>query len=285
MRKLIALSFLILFIAGCGGGKHMVLPTTPENNGLGNAGDSNANKGTGPSVVSFYSTIKPLFEQKCGTCHGQGSAFGNWSDYNQVLLKKDRIYQRVVVKKDMPLTGKLDENTRKLIGKWINDGAIAGSPLDQPEQPISEPTPTEPAPSEPQPVDPQPPVDGTPTDPITPPAPEVPAPVTPAPVQPEPVAPTPPSTPTVPGAPSEPLTFVKDVKPLFDSYCALCHNAGSGDFMPNWSEYSNAYNKKDRIIDRLIVKRDMPLGVDMPESARITIKTWIEQGALFDSVR
>lgn len=75
------------------------------------------------------------------------------------------------------------------------------------------------------------------------------------------------------------ITFNKDALPIFNKNCTVCHKAGSG--LPNWSNYAEAYAKRDRIMDRVVIQRNMPPpgAVPLQESEIQLVKEWIEQGA------
>jgi mono/diheme cytochrome c family protein len=74
-------------------------------------------------------------------------------------------------------------------------------------------------------------------------------------------------------------TYQKDILPIFTKNCSSCHNARSG--LPNWLDYQVAFGKKDRIMERDVVKRTMPPPGMPPlqESEVATIKKWLESGA------
>lgn len=264
MRKLL-LPIGLFILVGCGGGEHMQLPASSNVESVPTKTDNTKVE----NALTYNTAIKPLMQKKCSTCHGQGSAFGNWMEYNQVFLKKDRILNRVVQKKDMPLGGTMTDGERKTFEKWLQEGALEGDPV------ATEPTPIEQPPEEvPSPAPAEPPVaELPPQTPVNPPAAENPpqAPVNP---------PVPPPVSNPPAVVA--VTFVKDIKPLFERACSLCHNAGSGDFMPNWQEYSVSLAKKANIMDRVVIKKDMPMGTEFTQADRELVKKWIDQGALFD---
>ena len=75
-------------------------------------------------VPNFSKDIAPVFKAKCTMCHGAGKP--NPSDYmvySVALAQKDKIFNRVVEKKDMPMAIPMDQATRDLIAAWIKGGA------------------------------------------------------------------------------------------------------------------------------------------------------------------
>lgn len=83
--------------------------------------------------------------------------------------------------------------------------------------------------------------------------------------------------PTTPTATEATVTYVKDIKPLFDRTCSACHNEGSA--IPNWGLYEVSFAKKDRLLDRIVTRKDMPLGFPMSDSERTLVSEWIRLGA------
>src|SRR5271157_852930 len=76
-------------------------------------------------------------------------------------------------------------------------------------------------------------------------------------------------------------SYQKDALPIFQSKCAQCHNA-SNMADKNWLDYGIARSKKDRILDRVWTKKDMPpYGnvTNITDQERETLKNWVEQGA------
>lgn len=104
--------------------------------------------GVGANKLSPPPEIKALFD-RCSSCHNGSSAPGNWSNYDNILAKKDIIYNRVVEKKGAPMppmAGMLSDAERNMIGDWI----VAGAPA------ISNPVASEPvAAPAPVPLEPQ----------------------------------------------------------------------------------------------------------------------------------
>lgn len=73
-------------------------------------------------------------------------------------------------------------------------------------------------------------------------------------------------------------SYKKDAKPIFENKCMLCHN----DSMPdkNWMKYNIAVSKKDLILKRVWVLKDMPPGnvTVISYTEREILKNWIEEG-------
>jgi hypothetical protein len=76
-------------------------------------------------------------------------------------------------------------------------------------------------------------------------------------------------------SPEQP-TYITDIKPIIILYCVECHSYGSKN--GNWLDYKTLKSKSAALKQRIWVKRDMPMGYDMPELKRQTIKTWIGPG-------
>jgi len=74
------------------------------------------------------------------------------------------------------------------------------------------------------------------------------------------------------------VSYKKDALPIFQNRCSQCHNPSA---MPdkNWLEYDIAKSKKALILNRVWIKRDMPMGGNITEDERQIIKNWIEGGA------
>ena len=73
-------------------------------------------------------------------------------------------------------------------------------------------------------------------------------------------------------------TYRNDVYTVLSTYCASCH--GPNSVNGNWLDYATTISKSKEILDRVYVRRDMPLGQFMPDSSRQLIKNWIEQGCV-----
>jgi mono/diheme cytochrome c family protein len=78
------------------------------------------------------------------------------------------------------------------------------------------------------------------------------------------------------------IQFSKHIKPLFDTHCISCHQAGGtgpGDF----TDFSVIQAKKDAIKDRVGVRKDMPPNGPLPQEEIDLLITWIDCGAKPDS--
>lgn len=255
-------------LASCGE-KHLQLDRAKKA-----VGASAGNQG---ARVTFERDIRPIFKDKCSMCHNTGSAIPNWDIYDVSFSLKDRLMNRVVVLKNMPIGTTMTEQERGLLAEWIQLGAPQGKVVgaDEPTAPETAPPVVEPV--QPAPVEPPPPVVVIP-DPV------------PAPQPSEPVSGD--TTPTVPssgdGSVAEPVapgaeivTFTKVKTEVFDKYCALCHNENSGETMPNWGDYDISVARKDKLYNRVIEKMDMPMpGLPMTDEARELLKKWIDQGTV-----
>lgn len=75
-------------------------------------------------------------------------------------------------------------------------------------------------------------------------------------------------------------TYNDDIHPIVEKYCSACHRPGSG--LPVWTDYSQAFAKRNKIMERVVVNRSMPpKGMPQLDASDIAkIKTWIEDGAL-----
>lgn len=234
MKKLI---FLIpfLLLTSCGD-KHLVVDRSQVRAGANNQVDGASAK------VTFVRDIKPIFQRTCSACHNEGSAIPNWNNYEVSFVKKDRLLDRVVIKRDMPLGMPMTDEERGLVAEWLKLGAPEGKLNNQaPPTPIVRPEPEPAASPSPSPE--------------------------PAPV---------PST-----TESSILNYAKVKTAVFDQYCALCHNENGGDLMPNWGSYSITSGRKDKIYTRVVLEKTMPPeGMPFSEEARETLKKWIDDGAV-----
>lgn len=254
---------MIFSLTNCKGGKHAPQTEASTQNGeLNSSPQKPGNNNAGPTYVK---DIKPLFEKNCLPCHDKGSALGNWLDYKTVSTKKALIKTRVFEKKDMPLGKTLPESQRALIAKWVDMGASEGSlETDSPEQQ----PPTEEPQLPPVVTNPEPP---TSTEPA---------------INPNPVGTPEPGTTPEPATDLDPekITYVNDIKPFFEKYCSACHNENSGPMMPNWLQYDIAVLKKEALLDRVVVKKNMPLeGMPSPTlEERELLNLWIQKGMKYE---
>lgn len=72
-------------------------------------------------------------------------------------------------------------------------------------------------------------------------------------------------------------TYKKDARPIFEKRCASCHNEMWVD--KNWLDYSKAFENKDKIKLKVWKEKSMPVGQDMPQEERETIRKWVDEGA------
>jgi hypothetical protein len=80
------------------------------------------------SNFNFNDRISAIFQLNCATspaCHGSGSSYGVFTNYENVkaYVNTDKIQRRVIVYKDMPPAAPLADCDRLLIKKWIDAGA------------------------------------------------------------------------------------------------------------------------------------------------------------------
>ncbi len=240
MKKLLLLLPMLVLVS-CGD-KHMTLDRAKVSAG------ANTQAGAGDAAVTYVRDIKPIFQRACTACHNEGSAIPNWNSYEVSFAKKDRLLDRVVIKRDMPLGMPMTDEERALVAEWLKLGAPQGGAE-------STPPPTQVAMPEP---------------PSASPAPEAPSEPAPAP------APQPPTS-----SEGEILTYAKVKTAVFDQYCALCHNENTGDLMPNWGSFSVVSSRKDKIYTRVVLEKTMPPeGMPFSEEARDMLKQWIDEGAV-----
>ncbi len=214
----ILITSTVLILSACGNGDHM--PLSSSNSGLqGKPGQS-----SGSSNEVTFADVKPIFKRTCANCHVPGGTLPDWQDYSVAFAKRDRLYDRVIVKKDMPLGGGLSDDERKLIGKWLSGGALKGPVTRQQAPTVSAPAQSS------QPVN----------GPI--------------------------------------LTYNKDIRPIFEKNCTFCHSMDSG--LPNWMDYKVAFEKRNRLMGRVVVKKDMPMCSQVSDEDRELIRSWLESGAL-----
>lgn len=202
------------------------------------------------SLITFEQNIKPLFKEKCSLCHNAASALPNLLNYDVAFEKKDRLVDRVYLKRDMPLVAFMTDEERTLVKQWVDDGAVRGevNPNDTDTQ---DDTPVVGVPQPLEPINPPPPIvpdDGS----------------------------------VGSGEPFvEPsvLNFSTINASVFDRYCASCHNEKSPAVITNFGDYNKLYPRLDSLIYRVFITKDMPLDGSMPEAAREALRKWIAQGA------
>ncbi len=85
--------------------------------------------------ISFQKEVKPIFENRCIRCHSRHPSDDEFTEaplgvnFEQVEIIQSlthKIYNRVIVQKDMPLQNKtqITDLERSTIGQWIKQGAI-----------------------------------------------------------------------------------------------------------------------------------------------------------------
>ncbi len=83
-----------------------------------------------PNALTFQNGILQIIESRCLPCHAPNNSMNlpNWTDYNTIFAKRDKVYRFVVASHFMPLMGSaqaaaMTDQERSLIGQWINAGA------------------------------------------------------------------------------------------------------------------------------------------------------------------
>lgn len=73
------------------------------------------------------------------------------------------------------------------------------------------------------------------------------------------------------------ITYTKDIQPIFQDKCVLCHNSSMPD--KDWMNYELAFKNKDKIKKRL-EERTMPPGnvTQMTEEERKLVIQWVDEG-------
>jgi len=78
------------------------------------------------------------------------------------------------------------------------------------------------------------------------------------------------------------LSYTKNIKAILDQQCISCHVPGSGvagavgDFRT--FEGIKTYLDNGKVLDRVVVKKDMPQGGVMSQAQRDSINCWIAAG-------
>src|ERR1035437_2694876 len=71
-------------------------------------------------------------------------------------------------------------------------------------------------------------------------------------------------------------SFARDIRPMFKAKCTAC--SGSGKMNPkDWTDYATAVANKGLITQRVIVKKDMPMG-GWDQASRDKVAAWINGG-------
>jgi len=77
-----------------------------------------------PKNPTFTNPVQNIFANKCFICHNKRSMPGkDWTKYEQAYKYRKRIYDRVIIRKDMPKGLTMTNEEREIIKKWIDQGA------------------------------------------------------------------------------------------------------------------------------------------------------------------
>ena len=74
------------------------------------------------------------------------------------------------------------------------------------------------------------------------------------------------------------VSFERDIRPVFQKKCTMCHGAGKAR-PADYSLFSTALANKAAINQRVVIKKDMPMGVSMDQKTRDLVAAWIQGGA------
>ncbi|MCM2280032.1 MAG: hypothetical protein NDJ89_18315 [Oligoflexia bacterium] len=261
----------------------------PENrprsggDGRGGGGGSGGGGGASSRDVTYRKDILPLVRQYCASCHNESSAIPNWLDYETALSRLDRIRERVVEKKDMPLGGGMPDSAREVFAAWIDAGGPegeGGDGYDSDDHGDRGGRGHDKEPRGPRPGrgsgggsgghdgsdrgrgdrdrgddhrDDGDRDDGRNRDRDR----------------------YPPYT--------GPISYKSPIQGLFKKYCSSCHHATSA--IPNWLDYRVAFENQVKLLDRVLIRKDMPLSGTMPDADRELIAGWIRAGAPYDYER
>ena len=112
MKQGLLLLISLLFILGCNGRSMDLSALDPSK------------EKPQPVLVTYMNDVGPIFENSCKLCHGENSPNGDWLNYEVAFEKQDRIYERVVTLKNMPIGIEISQEERDIIGLWIEQGAL-----------------------------------------------------------------------------------------------------------------------------------------------------------------
>ena len=80
------------------------------------------------------------------------------------------------------------------------------------------------------------------------------------------------------------VTYNKDVKPIIDANCIVCHSPGNPAAFQPWTSYSQVKNNIDKIIDRINRPigdpQKMPQGGSLSPSQISIITKWKADGLI-----
>lgn len=74
----------------------------------------------------------------------------------------------------------------------------------------------------------------------------------------------------------EDVTFEKNIKPIIKEVCVKCHSQGDSDF----TRYRNSYFLRYTIYRKVVIEKNMPIGMYLDDKDRALFRDWINQGAL-----
>ncbi|MEE2786721.1 MAG: c-type cytochrome domain-containing protein [Myxococcota bacterium] len=91
------------------------------------------------TVVTYESHVKALLANKCLNCHGDPPTNGapantDLTTYDQAVSFADRLYDRTVVRQDMPPQIPLNEEEASIIISWIDAGTPRGEISEGPDE-------------------------------------------------------------------------------------------------------------------------------------------------------
>jgi len=82
--------------------------------------------------------------------------------------------------------------------------------------------------------------------------------------------------------PNANLSYTLNIKSIIDQQCISCHLTGSGvaGAVGDYSTYEGikTYLDNDKVLDRVVVRKDMPQGGGMSQGQRDSINCWIDAG-------
>jgi hypothetical protein len=212
---------LLLTLLGCGGEKTS-MPLSPI-------------KGEGANVViagsgntfTFEKNIKPIFEKNCMACHNGVVNKYIWIKAEVAQEKRDSIVDRLFITGNMPRgnPGSIKGRDKQLIEAWAKQGGGAAFKMNVEEEAL----PTKSAKAEVE----------TKNDTLK---------------------------------ENSSIVFIvkyekktksysyeKNIQPFFQEKCIFCH--GAGKMNPNdWTDLQTAREKRDSIINRLFIVKNMPMG-------------------------
>lgn len=79
------------------------------------------------ATITYTNRVKIIIDNNCALsgCHIQGFAAGDFTTYNGIKTKVDLgvFEDRVIIKKDMPLSGPLPDSLIAILKNWLQQGA------------------------------------------------------------------------------------------------------------------------------------------------------------------